>query len=183
MRPGRLLSLCLLSIAAPACASHGAVHISPDESRPHITWEIRTGRDIGDEDLVCGSGRPAVLCVLPASTPERRTMTTVHLFLHAAAQPTSYLGVLTIPFVGGSDSPTEREVSATVAPRNRPYGVTVSGMVTSKPGGYALRARLDATQANSAAMRIAEEIVVVVSDAGFTACARLPVLGSWISDV
>ena len=90
-------------------------------------------------------------------------MTTVHLYLHAAAQPTSYLGVLAVPFVGGSERIAEREVSATVKRGEQPYGVTVSGLVTSKPGSYGLRVRLDATQANSPTpTRIAEEIPVTV---------------------
>ena len=137
--------------------------MAPDESRPHITWEIRTGTDIGDEQFVCGSVRPANPCLLQAATPDRRNMTTVHLYLHAAAQPTSYLGVLAVPFVAGSEKIAEREVNATVERGDQPYGVTVSGLVTSKPGSYALRVRLDATQPNSPTpTRIVEEIPVTV---------------------
>lgn len=90
-------------------------------------------------------------------------MTTVHLYLHAAVQPTSYLGVLVVPFVGGSERIGDREVSATVMPGNRPYGVTITGLVTSKPGSYTLRVRLDAARARSQApMQIAEEIAIMV---------------------
>ena len=153
----------LLLTMTAGCASHGAVHNAPDESRPHVTWEIRTGSDIGSEQFVCGSVRPGDDCVLQASTPERDTFTTVRLHLHAAAQRTNYLGILAVPFVRGAERRSEREVSATVTPGARPLAVTVSGLVTSKADAYTLRVRLDATQADSTQPTlIAEDIAVTV---------------------
>ena len=69
---------------ATAGAGHRVAHVAPDESRSHITWEIRAGGDTGDDDFVCGSSQPSRECVLVDSTANRRSRVTVHLYLHAA---------------------------------------------------------------------------------------------------
>lgn len=90
-------------------------------------------------------------------------MTTVHLYLHAASQPTSYLGFMRLPFIEGSEQRKGGEVNASVAPGSRPVGATVSGGVTSKPGSYTFIIALDATQPKMATpQRIAQEVVVTV---------------------
>jgi len=43
----RLVSFVVLPMSG-ACAAHGVTHTAPDESRPHISWEIRTGRTTGE---------------------------------------------------------------------------------------------------------------------------------------
>jgi hypothetical protein len=152
----------LLSLCA-ACASHGSVHNSPDESRPHISWEIRSGADGGDADFVCGSSQPGKARVIPASTDKTATLATLHLFAHAAAQPTSYLGFMRAPFLGGEVDRKSGEINATVAPGNRPVGTTVVDRVTSKPGEYLLSISIDATQPNAPnSVRISQEVPVVV---------------------
>ena len=146
---------------AAACGGHRVAHVAPDESRPHITWEIRTGGDIGDDDFVCGSSQLSRECVLAASTADHRSLVTVHLYLHAAKEPTSYLGVMQVPFMEGSV--TDKEVSATVPPGSQPVGSTLSGRVTSKAGSYSFRILLDAAQANSpSSQRIEEQANVSV---------------------
>jgi hypothetical protein len=158
----KLLWYALLPITG-ACAAHGVTHTAPDESRPHISWEIRTGSTTGDDDLVCASSQPSPVCVLAASTKETSALATVHLFLHAAAQPTIYKGGMRVPFISGSGQNNGTEVSADVAPGSQPVGTTVSGLVTSKPGRYALTISLDATQpGTSTPLRVAQEIPVTV---------------------
>ena len=154
-----LIPLCL----AAACGGHRVAHVAPDESRPHITWEIRTGGDIADDDFVCGSSQPSRECVLAASTVDRRSLVTVHLYLHAAKEPTSYLGVMQAPFMERSERLTDREVSATVPPGSQPVGSTLSGRVTSKPGRYSFKILLDATQATlPKPQRVEEQATVLV---------------------
>jgi hypothetical protein len=146
-----------------ACAAHGVTHTASDESRPHISWEIRTGGTTGDDDLVCASSQPSPACVLAASTKDTPVLTTVQLFLHAAAQPTTYKGVMRVPFIAGSGQKAGGEVNDSVPPGSQPVGMTVSGLVTSKPGRYALTISLDATQAGTATpQRIAQETPVTV---------------------
>lgn len=114
-----LIPFCIVT----GCGGHRVAHVAPDESRPHVTWEIRTGGDVGEDDFVCGSSLPAAACVLAASTADRRSLVTVHLYLHAAKVPTSYLGVMQVPFMEGSERLTDKEVSATVPPGSQPRGV------------------------------------------------------------
>jgi len=152
----------LLSLCA-ACASHGSVHNSPDESRPHISWEIRSGAG-GDADFVCRSSQPGKACAIPASTDKTARLATLRLFAHSAAQPTSYLGFMRAPFLGGEVDRKLGEINATVAPGSRPVGTTVVDRVTSKPGKYLLSISIDATQPNAPnSVRISQEVPVVVN--------------------
>ena len=153
-----LIPLCI----ATACGGHRVAHVAPDESRPHVTWEIRSGGDRGHEELVCGSSQPSRECVLVASTADRRSLVTVHLYMHAAKEPTSYLGVMQVPFMEGSEGLKDREVSATVPSGSQPVGSTLNGLVTSKAGSSSFRILLDATQANSSTSRRIEEQANVV---------------------
>ena len=36
-------------VALASCTGHRVVPDAPDESRPHITWDLRTGGTEGDE--------------------------------------------------------------------------------------------------------------------------------------
>jgi hypothetical protein len=153
----------LVGLAAAGCASHGVVHDAPDESRPHISWEIRTGGETGDDDLACGSGEAPGPCVFAASTEERRTLATVHVLVHAAAQTTSYLGFIRAPFFEGDLDRKIGEINETVEPGSEPAGKTVIGRVTSRPGSYALIISIDAEQPGAGnPVHIGEEIPVVV---------------------
>jgi hypothetical protein len=144
--PHRPVALGLMLLSFVGCASDGVVHVAPDESRPHISWEIRAGGADGDADFVCGSAQRSKPCVLPASTEKSRALATVHLFIHAAAQPVSYLGFMRVPFFGGNGERKLGEVNITVKPGSRPVSSTVVGQVTLKPGDYTLTIAIDAIQ-------------------------------------
>ena len=149
-----------LSPLAGSCAVDRVPHVAPDESRPHITWELRDGGE--SERFVCGSTEPSRPCGLVASTGERSNEATVRLFLHAAAGDTSYLGVMTTPFLDGAAK--DREISITVPKDSRPVQSTVIGRMTTKPGAYSFGIALDATQHGvPAPARITHEIAVVVN--------------------
>ena len=162
-----------MAVLAAACAQRGVPHVAPDESQPHVTWEIRTGGYTGDSRFVCGSIQPAQPCVLTASGGGRGTAVTVRLFLHAASAQTNYLGVMTTPFVDGTVS--EREISQTVPRGSRPVSSLLSGKVTDKAGTYPLTISLDATQATAdVPVRIGEQHPVIVK-AGAATAAVVPV--------
>lgn len=159
----RVAWTCLAGLMTASCAGHGAVHVAPDESMPHISWEIRTGGETGDDDLACGSGEAASRCVLTASTQARRTLSTVHVLVHAAARTTSYLGFMRAPFIEGDLDRKIGEINATVEPGDRPGAKTVVGQVTPRPGSYALTISIDAEHPGAAnPVRISEEIPVLV---------------------
>ena len=71
---------------------------------------------------------------------------TVHLYLHSAAQQTSYLGVMHVPFLQGAEGQKGHDVSATVPRGSQPVGVTVSGLVTSKAAEYTFSVALETRQ-------------------------------------
>lgn len=155
-------ALLIVVVTSGACG-HRVAHVAPDESRPHVTWEIRAGGEAGDAELVCGSTRPSQRCVLTASTPDRQSTATVRLFLHAARRQTRYLGVMRVPFIEGAERLAGREVSATVPPDSQPVGASVSGPVTPTPGEYMFRVSLDAQEDGTAmAQRIEDEVPVSV---------------------
>lgn len=160
---GRMVVVCLSTLLSAGCAPHGALHVAPDESKPHISWELRSGADEGDEEFVCGSAQPGKPCVLAASPGKRRTLAVVHLLVHAAAQPTSYLGFMRAPFLGDDTDRKLGEVSATIEPGRQPVGATVIGRVTSKPGAYTLTISVDAMQPGATnPVHIGEQVSVAV---------------------
>jgi hypothetical protein len=159
----RVAVVCLSLTLAAGCAGHGEVHVAPDESKPHISWEIRSGANEGDEELICGSGEPGRPCVLAAITDSRRMLATVHVLAHAAARRTSYLGFTRASFWEGESNRQLGELNVTVQPGSRPVGGTVIGRVTSKPGSYALTISIDATQpGETVPVRLSEHIAVLV---------------------
>jgi hypothetical protein len=159
----RMMLLLPIAGCATAAVNRGVVHTAPDESQPHISWELRTGGDSGQREFVCGSSQPSRPCALPASTERRQTVATIHLMVHAAAEPTSYLGFMLGGFFEGGSDRRIGEVNTTVAPGSRPVSTTVTGLVTSKPGTQSLAISIDATQPKAPApQRIAEKVPVFV---------------------
>ncbi len=157
---GRSLFLILAAVCV-GCAGRGTAHVAPNESLPHISWEIRSGGDTGEADFVCGSAKRLAPCVLPATRPEGPTMTTVHVYVHGIAEPTTYVGKIDAPFV--QDFQKLGEVNTVVPAGSKPVGVTIAGaVVTTKPGSYTLGVRLEARQAKGAPVTVAEEVPVTV---------------------
>ena len=144
-----------------ACAGNRVPHVAPDESRPHITWEIRSRDGGGGPRFVCGSIQPSRPCVLAASASPQGTGVTVYLYLHAASTQTSYLGLMKTPFVDGVK---DREISMTVPRGSQPVSSLLSGRVIEAPGSYTLGIALDATRTDvEAPLRITQQIPVVVN--------------------
>ena len=153
--------LLLFLAVSGACAGNRVPHVAPDESRPHITWEIRSRDSGGGARFVCGSIEPSRPCVLAASASSQGTGVTVQLHLHAASTQTSYLGLMKTPFVDGVK---EREISITVPRGSQPVSTLLSGRVIEAPGSYTLSIALDATQTGvDAPLKITQEIPVIVN--------------------
>jgi hypothetical protein len=155
--------VCLSIALGTGCARHAEVHVAPDESTPHITWEIRSGTNEGAENFVCGSARSGQPCTLASSTDDRRMLATIHLLAHAAAQTTNYLGFTRATFLQGETDRKLGELNVTVDPGSRPVGATVIGRVTSTPGSYELLISVDAKEIGSSTpQQIVERVPVVV---------------------
>jgi hypothetical protein len=142
-----LSALCSALLLLGACGGGPkTVHVSPDESRPHITWEIRAGGDYNGEDFVCGSLKPNASCTLPASKQSLWTFVAIYIDLHSAAGPTNYVGTWRAPFLNGWTAADYREVNDSVKPGEKPHQITVSGIGTRQPGQYSFTVTLEAAQ-------------------------------------
>ncbi len=160
--PASSIALVPVFLAA-ACGEHRPIHVAPDESRPHVSWEIRAGGASGEDEAICGSKEPARPCVLTAATQQQPSSTTVHLFLHAASEEASYVGQMRVAFIEGRETGIGRPVAVTVPAKSQPVSATVTGRVVAKPGAYTFSFVLDATLAGASTPQlIAQEIAVTV---------------------
>jgi hypothetical protein len=126
-----------------------------------MSWEIRTGGDFGDKDLVCSSAQNPRNCVLPADA-SKGGFAKVVVAVHAAAEPTNYLGFMRAPFLEGAGGGNIGEVNVTVKPGDRPAGVTVTGRVTPTPGVYPFNISINATQPDMSVPELVEQDATVV---------------------
>ena len=152
------------ALLANGCGGTGVVHHAPDESQPHISWEIRTGGPDGDDQTVCRSSEPAPSCTLTAGS-----MVILRLLFHPAERQTNYLGAWRAPFLEGWTEKDYRDVAGSVQPGESPYRKSVNGVVTDQPGRYGFNVLLDAAQEGiPAGHRIVVDVPVVVSAADAT---------------
>ncbi|MEO5897318.1 MAG: hypothetical protein ABIS06_16635 [Vicinamibacterales bacterium] len=142
----RVCSVLLLLSGSGCGGGPKPIHTSPEESRPHVTWEIRAGGEFGGEDFICGSLKPDALCTLPASKPSVWTFVAIYIDLHSPTGPTHYVGTWRAPFLDGWTDASYREVDDSVKTGEKPHQLTVSGIVTRQPGRYSFSVTLKAVQ-------------------------------------
>lgn len=135
-----------LALSSVACGGHAPLHTGPDDPRPHVSWELRSGGEFGDTEFVCGSAKPGGPCTLIASSSDQPRLIALHVYLHAAERQTNYIGAWRAPFLQGWTEKDYREVSGAVRPGDDPHKVSVSGIVTDRPGTYSFSVLLDAAQ-------------------------------------
>ena len=88
-----MLSACARRVPEPAITTPGV---------PHVSWVIMSGdRDNPDREFVCQS-EPRTDCVVPASRPDSRVLSDVHIYYHGAGAETRYEGSIQIGFFDGS---------------------------------------------------------------------------------
>lgn len=130
---------------------------------PHVTWTIASEGQDERERIVCQSD-PRTDCVMAASAKDRRMLAIVHLYLHPAAVETKYVGSIQVGFLNGSSNDRhEAKVDSTVRPKDPPANVTLTGVVTQKPGVYTMAISLEATSgAGGGPQSINDKIQVTV---------------------
>ena len=138
----RILCAALLSIAVGGCAERIPEPVVVP-SVPHISWLIASHQGDGNEQVVCQSD-PRTDCILPVGSANTRRMATVHLYLHPSAIETRYVGTMRVGFMNGSPEPHDTRVNSTVKPGSSPVNVSVTGLVTSRPGIYPMTLALTA---------------------------------------
>jgi hypothetical protein len=144
----RLVAAFTLLVTACGCAERIPEPVIVP-SAPHISWLIAVHSGNDNEQTVCQSD-PRTDCVLVSATAGARRMVTVHLYLHPSTVQTKYVGAMQLGFLNGSAEPHETRVNSTVKRGSSPVGVSVTGVLTSKPGTYpmtiALTAETSSTQ-------------------------------------
>jgi len=145
----RLLAvLALGTVAGSSCAQHvpETTHVAP--GTPHVTWVLMFGdRDNPDQEFVCQSGSGAA-CVLPASRPDAQVFSHLHLYYHGAGSQTRYEGTKNIGHLQGSPESHTSPTNITVQKNESITNQSVTGIVTSAPGTYAVTLNLTATMAD-----------------------------------
>jgi hypothetical protein len=124
---------------------------------PHVGWVIMVGdRENADREFVCQSD-PRTDCVVPASQPDNPTVTNVHFYFHSGSTDTKYTGNIQIGFL---ESPHEIKLNLTVKGGDRAGNSSVVGIVSPKPGRYAMTVAVDAE--NGGTRQIRESVPVIV---------------------
>ena len=128
--PQVIIPLCILVSAA--CAKH-VPEPTPHPATPHITWSVSQG--YGDNE-VCRSTQ-ASPCVLTLSEEAaNRRIGVFHLFLHAAASDTRYIGTMTVGFMAGDPGSQRARGVDQLVPRGSPPVSSSSTGLVQPPGTY-----------------------------------------------
>ena len=98
---------------------------------------------------------------MPASGRDSPVFAHVHVYYHPAAQPTKYTGSIRIGFLAGSD-PHEFRPDLTVNPGEPVGNQSVVGIVSDKPGVYAMAIDVIATSTPTGSKQPIQDQVRVV---------------------
>jgi hypothetical protein len=146
MRARALIVLTIISAVVTAtCGTHVPESKDVAPGTPYVSWVFMSGdRDNPDREFVCQSDRRTP-CVLDASRPDAQAFSDVHFYYHAAGMETKYGGTIEIGFFEGSPSSRRTPTSVVVKKNESITNQSVTGIVTSKPGTYAVTFALTAT--------------------------------------
>lgn len=154
-----LLISAILAMAATGCMRRAPTPAGLPPGVPHVSWIIMHGDgDNPDAEFACQSTGPRE-CVLPASRPESRVFSDVHLYFHGAGRETTYLGSYRAEFF---NAPRDSPIRTTVRGEKEIANHSVVGIVTEKPGDYRLRLAMDATPGGSTPIREDVPVQVIV---------------------
>jgi hypothetical protein len=142
------LAVIVATIAAvlnSTCAKRVPEPVDVAPGTPHVSWVIMSGdSDNPDREFVCQSN-PRTDCVLPASRPDEQVFSDVHFYYHGAGAETKYTGSIDIGFFQGSPSSHTIQANTVVKKTESIMPHSITGVVTSTPGTYALNFALEAT--------------------------------------
>lgn len=137
----RLRVVVVASVVMVSCAEHRMPKPVGAVTAPRVGWVIMQGSsDNPDEEFVCQSN-PRSSCEMSASRTGRQVFSEVHLYFHPIGVNARYEGRAHIGFLGQGHS---MQLNESV----KPEGVSnhsVVGIVTDKPGEYAMDLSVDAT--------------------------------------
>ena len=150
---GLITSSCAMRVPEPANVVPGT---------PHVTWVLMYGdRDNADSEFACQSD-PRTDCILPASRADAQSFSDIHFYYHGAGAETRYEGTINIGYLGSPESHTSR-TDITVQKSESIANQSVTGIVTSTPGKYAVTLSLTGRVSDTGrTMSIRETIPVTV---------------------
>ena len=148
------LSGCGQRVPEPAVAVPG---------KPHVSWIIMHGdSDNPDREFACQS-EPRTECVVPASRPDDKVHSEVHVYYHGAGTETRYQGTVHVGFFAGSPATNTLKTDVAVKKIERIANQSVTNIVTETPGTYSVDLTHMATVADTKATQpLTEQITVVV---------------------
>ncbi len=153
-RATRFVALLFMTCSS-ACGTHAVTHTAPDETRPHYSWEIRSGG--ADEHVVCSSAQPSAGCVLQGGS-----RITLHVAFHSTQQATTYTGQMNVPFIEGIGQGGVRDLNAVVPEGGQPVNTSIDGEVIRQPGTYLFTLSVTAKQGSQSGISLPSQVKVVV---------------------
>jgi hypothetical protein len=162
----RTLPMIVATIAAvltSTCARRAPRQAGIAPGTPYVSWIIMSGdRDNPDREFVCQSD-PRNDCVVPVSRPDAQVFSHVYFYYRGAGAETKYTGSINIGFFQGSRASHDVQANITVRKDESIANQSVTGIVTSTAGRYAIASALVATSTDTGTSQpIRLEVPVVV---------------------
>lgn len=163
MRKRSLVTLAVAAVLMASCGKRIPQPASVAPGTPSISWIIMHGdRDNADREFACQSN-PRSECVMPASAPDAQAFSHVYVYYHGAGADTKYTGSFQLGFLQGAPEAKAFQANITVKKGESITNQSVTGIVTSTPGTYAVTFDLVATQTGAGQSQpIRESISVIV---------------------
>jgi hypothetical protein len=144
MHAQMLIVTAAVAVLTAACAPRIPRPANTAPGTPNVTWVLMFGdSDNPDQEFACQSDRKTD-CVLPASRPDAQVFSDLHFYYHGTGGQTRYEGTRNIGHLQVTGSYTSR-TDITVAKGQSIANQSITGIVTSMPGTYAVTLSLTAT--------------------------------------
>lgn len=144
-RQGSWAAMILALLSTSACAHRIPHPAGMTPGTPYVSWIIMNGdRDNPDREFVCQS-TPRSDCVVPVSRPDDQVFSDVHVYYHGAGSETKYTGSFNVGFFRGQPDSHTVSTDITVRKNESMTNQSVTGIVTSTPGEYAVTFAVGAT--------------------------------------
>src|SRR4029077_15625056 len=112
-------------------------------------------------EFACQS-EPRTACVVPASRPDDKVLSNVHIYYHGAGAETRYDGSVQIGFFDSAPASQTLTTSMVVKKAERIGNQSVSDVVTSRPGTYSVNFDIAATVTDTRKTQPIRETISVV---------------------
>ena len=144
---------CARRVPEPALAMPGT---------PHVSWVIMYGDvETPDREFACQS-EPRTECIVPASRPDNKVFSDVHIYYHGAGDETKYTGSIRFGFFDGDATSHSVTAKMAIKKMERIGNQSVTDIVSSTPGTYPIEFDLTATVTDTKKTQQIKETVNIV---------------------